>query len=328
VVPITLKTGHLTTAAFFVASALTVLVRLTHSPDLAIAYLAIGCFGIVLMETITVTVFLHRFLTHGSVNFHNKYVNMYFLWWARSGGVKFAEWALIHFFHHAYVDTPGDPHSPFYKNEQTNRGPLKPPIYFWCNPLMYRAFAIFLKTHPEFLESHRNSDIEFVRKNLPRLLNRLDELEWAHKDFDQTLRGQLIKFLLLADIAMPVILYFGPRAIVAAPIAYLATVFFYLTGGAIINYLGHHKLSVPHWSNIPKWVMYATLNVMGEGWHEFHHDAQFSARFHHMDPGWWTILLLNQLRLVSDIYVAEEVDAREYVPIPYPNCKVRLALAA
>jgi hypothetical protein len=72
---------------------------------------------------------------------------------------------------------------------------------------------------------------------------------------------------------------------------YFLKVGFYLYGGQIINYWGHKKKGLPHQSNIPWAYMIFTFGMMGEGWHEFHHDAQGAARFHPIfDPGWWVIV--------------------------------------
>ena len=310
----------ITKIAIVVSMLLAVLVHLTHSPVLALAYFAAVVVFFLVMETIATTVFLHRFLTHGAVQFHNKYVQLFFVWWVRSGGVKFAEWVLIHFMHHLFTDKPLDPHSPFYKNILTGRGPLKRPLYFWYNAYMYRGMA-------KFFAAYRNdhNGVEYLtaiplpenkQKQLAFLLERLHELEWAHKDYDKTLKGQLIKLTIITINAIPLVLSYGPIAILAIPAGYLFTVVFYLLGGAIINFWGHHNLKgfynklkeLAHWSNIPWFWRWLTGWMMGEGWHETHHDAEGSAKFdlvHSLDPGWWVIYVLMRLGLATDVWIAE-----------------------
>jgi fatty-acid desaturase len=90
--------------------------------------------------------------------------------------------------------------------------------------------------------------------------------------------------------------------------------YFYLMGGYIINYYGHQAEGEEHQSNIPWWLMLITLFVLGEGWHELHHDAPYSARRHPVwDPAFWVICASARLGLVSDVAIAEKVGDRQYV---------------
>jgi len=56
-------------------------------------------------------------------------------------------------------------------------------------------------------------------------------------------------------------------------------------------------------------VRWTSLLTMGECWHNNHHAFPFSAKFGLLpgqwDPGWWVLLILEKLGLVSDLVVAD-----------------------
>nr|MBA2565779.1 fatty acid desaturase [Gemmatimonadota bacterium] len=83
-------------------------------PLLAISWPGIAFCMIVagLLINLSVTLFLHRGMTHGGVTFHPLVaVPMRTIIWACTG-MKTKEWVATHRKHHAFSDREGDPHSP------------------------------------------------------------------------------------------------------------------------------------------------------------------------------------------------------------------------
>jgi stearoyl-CoA desaturase (delta-9 desaturase) len=64
------------------------------------------------ITTTCVTLYLHRAQTHRSIKFAPIVEHLMRLWlWLRTA-MPTKEWVAVHRCHHAYVDKPGDPHSP------------------------------------------------------------------------------------------------------------------------------------------------------------------------------------------------------------------------
>lgn len=67
------------------------------------------------MSTISVTVYLHRHLTHDALELHPAVKHIFrFIIWLKTGTIP-DQWRAIHLWHHQDEDTPNDPHSPLYK---------------------------------------------------------------------------------------------------------------------------------------------------------------------------------------------------------------------
>ena len=64
------------------------------------------------ITTTSVTLYLHRNQTHGSISFHPAVAHFWRFWlWVRTA-MPTREWVAVHRCHHAHVDTDKDPHSP------------------------------------------------------------------------------------------------------------------------------------------------------------------------------------------------------------------------
>jgi fatty-acid desaturase len=302
-----------------VASTLTLL---SHSLGRAIALVVVELVVWLRAETMAVTVCLHRFLTHGSVQFEKPQVIKFWLWWVRSGGVRYWEWVENHTWHHYYADTEWDSYTPNAVNTLTGQPPLKAPWpwNFWMNAVSYRKFAKWLEVHPEALQDLAEKD-----PSSAGAIARLNEIAWLRPVYGRVWRGQSLAILAFALSAIPLAVKAGPwwsiPTIIAVPgLMYGLKIALYLYGGQIINYWGHRAAGSAHQSDIPWLWMILTLWMMGEGFHEFHHDAPFSARFHRfLDPGWWTIAVMYRFGLVSNVVVAiPEPIPRRYRPRLYP----------
>ena len=303
------------TVAIVSAMLLSIGARVYHSGHDA-QWLIPGVFVFyMVMETSAVTVFLHRFITHGSwkpVNPTGPFIR-FCLWWARSGGVEYWVWARNHRWHHEHTDTPMDCYTPQEDNPYTHQPKLKAPRpwNFPMNGLSYRNFSNWLKKNMK-----QWTDLVASNENAARTQANIDSLEWAKETYGALGRANLINLVVFAIIAVPQAMQIGGWKgllfYVIAPEAILGNKFvLYLLGGYFINYYGHLAESLfGHQSNIPWYIMLITLFMFGEGWHEFHHDAQYSARFHPwLDPGWWEICVCVACHLIerSSVVVAEPV---------------------
>lgn len=274
----------------------------TDTPILWAACLAVW----IVMETLAVTVCLHRHFTHRSFDAPRRAV-LFWLWWARSGMVKYWEWVENHLWHHAHADTDADSYTPWLRNRLTGVKPLPPPRpwQFWANAVSYAKMSDYLRDHREELDRLAARD-ESVRRSLKYLYSFDD----VRRRFGAIWRGLWINLVVFAVVAAAyAVPTFGWWALVVIPVmAWLAIgikVVLYLLGGYIINYYGHQRQVEPHQSDIPWWLMIVTLWVMGEGWHKLHHDAPYSARLHpSFDPGWWVIRVMASLRLATNVVIA------------------------
>lgn len=294
------------------------LVLTSGSIWLAVALVGVALAAWVLAETMTVTVFLHRYLTHGAIGWIRPWLVRLFLWLTRSGFAKYHEWVENHAAHHVLTDTEGDSYTP---NAFMKRIGMKPlmaprPWNFWYNGLgPYRATSKFYDEHPEELLELADQHPE-VRAALDRLAG----IEWGREQYSRVVRAMFLNVVLYSIVATPLVFAIGG---IVAPVVLLGLpwVFtgikasLYLYGGYVINYYGHQAKASPYQSNIPWWLMLLTFFELGEGWHRFHHDAPYAARFHRVfDPGYWFVWCCAKLRQMSNITVAKRVGHRQYQP--------------
>jgi stearoyl-CoA desaturase (Delta-9 desaturase) len=278
---------------------------------------AIGAVWI-LMETLATTVFLHRTLTHGALNIRSKSYERLWLWFVRSGMVNYWEWVENHAAHHALTDTPQDSYTPRVRMELIDTPPLPAPRpwRFWQNAQAYTRTSNLYRDEPLRLKR-----LAEAYKEVRAALERLEALKWAREVYGNVNRGLFINLALFAVAALPLAISLGgwliiPTLVLVPAATALLKEYLYLLGGYIINYFGHQAEDEKHQSDIPWYLMVITLAMLGEGWHEFHHDAPYSARFHSTwDPGWWVICVSAKLKLVGTVVVAEEEEAhRRYHP--------------
>ncbi len=279
---------------------------LTETPVVWMVFLAFW----ITMETLAVTVGLHRLFTHRAFNVPRR-AALFWLWWARSGMVRYWEWVNNHLWHHAHTDTDVDSYTPWKHNRLTGMPPLRRPLpwRFLDNARSYTKMADYLTSHPEKMVKLASSD-PTVRRSV-KYMAQFDDVRQRYGNVWFAFWLNLAVFTAAAAVwAVPSFgVWWG--LLLAHFMAWLATgikVYIYLLGGYIINYWGHQKKSSPHQSNIPRRLMLVTFWTMGEGWHEFHHKHPSSARFHpHWDPGWWVICVMRSLRLAKNVRYAQWV---------------------
>lgn len=300
----------------------TLAVLLNNSTRLAFFWTGGVLAAWVLFETLAVTVFLHRFMTHGAVGHMRPWYARFWLWWSRSGMVKFWEWVINHAAHHILADTPWDSYTPnadmeFLKGKKKYKRLGRVLPLFWRNGVIYGLASDYYRENPRELQKLRDENV-----SVDRALTRNEEFEWANGAYGNINRGILINLGLFYTATLPLALrlsgVLSVLVFVLLPLLMWGIkAVMYLIGGHVINKEGHGAKEPTEdgtfQSNIPWYWMLFTFFMMGEGWHKFHHDAAYAARFHRfLDPGWWVIWLSAKLKLVGDITVAVKVAPRLY----------------
>jgi stearoyl-CoA desaturase (delta-9 desaturase) len=203
------------------------------------------------------TVYLHRVLAHRALAV-SRPVAMVFrvIIWLMTG-ISPRAWVAVHRRHHAFSDTPQDPHSPVQ-------------LGFW---------AVQLGNVKLYRDTIRDGvTVTKYSRDLPP--DRLDRML-----FDHALVGLAIGIGFLMVLL-------GPLAGLLA--AGIHTVV-YLSISAAVNAVGHTFGTRPY-DNLATNNQWLAWMSGGEGLHNNHHAAPTSARFAlaggEIDPGWWLIRLL------------------------------------
>lgn len=209
------------------------------------------------MATFATTVYLHRALAHRAITLHPR-VALFFrtIIWITTGIAPRA-WVAVHRKHHAFSDTPQDPHSPVV-------------LGFW---------AVQLGNVKLYRNTIRDGvTVTKYSRDLPP--DRLDRVL-----FDHAFSGLAI------GIAFLVLVLGWQAGLLAAGIHTVA----YLGISAAVNAVGHTfgKRPFDNLATNSQWLAWISG---GEGLHNNHHAAPTSARFAldrgQVDPGWWLVHLL------------------------------------
>jgi stearoyl-CoA desaturase (Delta-9 desaturase) len=208
-------------------------------------------------SVIATTVYLHRVLAHRALTVRRP-VAMVFrvIIWIMTG-ISPRAWVAVHRKHHAFSDTPQDPHSPVQ-------------LGFW---------AVQLGNVKLYRDTIRDGvTVTKYSRDLPP--DGLDRVLFDHAFFGLAIGIGFLMVLL------------GPVAGLLA--AGIHTVV-YLSISAAVNAVGHTFGKRPY-DNLATNNQWLALISGGEGLHNNHHAAPTSARFAlaggQADPGWWLIRLL------------------------------------
>ena len=210
------------------------------------------------------TVYLHRCLSHRAVTLSPgaRGAGRVLIWVMT--GMQPRQWVAVHRKHHAFTDTPRDPHSPIV---------LGFPRVQFANALLYRRVA------------RDGSAVARYARDIPA--DRWDA--WL---FDHAVLG------LGLGVAILVLLFGWEFALAAAAVHAV----YYLLGGGAINAIGHRWGRRP-FDNLATNNQWLAWLVVGEGLHNNHHAAATSSRLSlakgEVDPGWWCIRLLVLLRCAT-----------------------------
>lgn len=203
------------------------------------------------------TVYLHRSLSHRALRLAPGVVAVCrVLTWLLTG-MQPRQWVAVHRKHHAFTDTPRDPHSPIVLGFARVQ---------FANAALYRKVARDPAT-------------------VARYARDLPPDRWDRVLFDHAALG------LGLGVAVLVAVFGWELALVVAAVH---AVYYLLAGGAI-NAVGHRWGRRPH-DNLATNNQWLAWLVVGEGLHNNHHAAATSSRLSmakgEVDPAWWSIRLL------------------------------------
>jgi stearoyl-CoA desaturase (delta-9 desaturase) len=203
------------------------------------------------------TVYLHRVLAHRALTLRPGATLVFRLTIWVMTGIAPRAWVAVHRRHHAFSDTPQDPHSPIQ-------------LGFW---------AVQIGNAKLYRDTIRDGvTVTKYSRDLPP--DRLDRML-----FDHALAGLAIGIGFLMVLLGPV------AGLLAAGIHTVA----YLMVNGAINAVGHTFGKRPY-DNLATNNQWLAWLSGGEGLHNNHHAAPTSARFAldggQSDPGWWLIRLL------------------------------------
>jgi stearoyl-CoA desaturase (delta-9 desaturase) len=221
------------------------------------------------ITTACVTLYLHRSQTHRSITFHPAVAHAMRAWlWLRTA-MPTREWVAVHRCHHAHVDTDEDPHS----------------------PIVYGIWRVVLfGTALYHTAAHDAAVLEQYGKGTPD--------DWLE-------RRVYTPLSLLGPVVTLVtnLLIFG---VAGFPMWLVEMAWIPFFAAGVINGLGHwwgyRNFDTPdHSRNLPNnaWA----IVTCGEALHNNHHHIQNAAKFSmkpgEIDPGYYYILLLRSVGLVT-----------------------------
>ncbi|MGH8195344.1 MAG: DesA family fatty acid desaturase [Woeseiaceae bacterium] len=214
-----------------------------------------------------VTLYLHRDQAHRAIDLHPALRHFFRFWIWCTSGMLTKEWVAVHRKHHAYCETPGDPHSPQIFG-------LKKVLLEGAE--LYRAE----RDNPETLEKFgRGAPDDWLERNIYL------RFPWGG-----------IVLMVVADL-----LLFGVPGIIIVAVQMVAMPLF---AAGVINGLGHHSgyrnfECDDAATNLVPW----GFLVGGEELHNNHHafptSAKFSVRRWEFDIGWLYICLFRAARLAK-----------------------------
>ncbi len=227
----------------------------------------LATFIMVQITMMAVTLYLHRDQAHRAIDLHPVLRHFFRFWIWCTSGMLTREWVSIHRKHHAYCETPDDPHSP--------------QIYGLRKVLLegaelYRA------------ETENKETLEKFGRGTPD--------DWLERNIYLRFPFGGIILMLVANL-----LLFGVPGITIFAIQMMSMPVF---AAGIINGVGHHSgyrnfECDDAATNIVPW----GLLIGGEELHNNHHafptSAKFSVRRWEFDIGWLYIKLFSLLRLAK-----------------------------
>jgi len=221
-----------------------------------------------------VTLYLHRDQAHRAIDLHPALRHFFRFWIWSTSGMLTREWVAVHRKHHAYCETPDDPHS----------------------PQIHGLKKVLLEGAELYREEKDNP--ETVAK-----FGRGTPDDWLERNVYFRFPYGGILSLLLADLVL-----FGIPGITIFAIQMMSMPVF---AAGVINGVGHHSgyrnfECGDAATNIVPW----GILIGGEELHNNHHafptSAKFSVRRWEFDIGWLYIRLLSALRLARINRVAPQ----------------------
>ncbi|MET0244520.1 MAG: acyl-CoA desaturase [Flavitalea sp.] len=219
------------------------------------------------------TFFYHRYASHGAFTMSKFWERFFFVFSYFAQGSHFlspAAYAVMHRMHHAYTDTPNDPHSPNYSKNLF--------AMMWRTRNFYRNIAI----------GKTEVDPKFA-KNLPHW----PSLEkWGGSAISRVLWSVIYLAVFIA-LDTPWWLYFLLPVIMAMGAFH----------GAIINWFAH-KFGYINFRlrNTAQNLFSLDIFMLGESYHNNHHknpsSINFGVKWHELDPVYPVIRFLNWIKVI------------------------------
>ena len=222
-----------------------------------------------------VTIFLHRTQAHRGLELHPIASHFFRFWLWLTTGMVTKEWVAIHRKHHAFVETPDDPHSPQTRGIRT---------VLLQGTELYRA------------EAKNQETMEKYGAGTPD--------DWLERNVYTRFSWEGVGLMLVINV-----LLFGP---IGLSIWAIQMMWIPVTAAGIINGLGHfwgyRNFSTEDAStNIVPW----GIIIGGEELHNNHHaygtSAKLSSQWYEFDLGWAYIRGLEMLGLAKVRKVAPRI---------------------
>lgn len=220
------------------------------------------------------TFFHHRYASHGAFSMSRGWEKFFFIFTYITQGSHYMSpraYAIMHRLHHAYTDTPQDPHSPNFSPNLVS--------------MMLRTRRIY----QQILEDKLPVEEKF-KKNLP---------EWAA--FDKWANSTLSRVLwVVAYVAFFIFFATSPWMYLLLPVIIVMGAFH----GAIINWFAHKFGYRNFWlRNTSQNLFSVDILMLGESYHNNHHKRpsaiNFGVKWHELDPVYPVILLMHKLRIIK-----------------------------
>lgn len=252
--------------------------------DASVTTIVLYTLAVTHVTIVSVTVFLHRYAAHRSVELHPSLMHFFRFWLWLTTGMVTREWAAIHRKHHAVCETEDDPHSPVIRGIGT---------VFWKGAELYRA------------EGKNRETLERYGKGMPE--------DWLERHVYTGHSAAGVGLMAVIDV-----LLFGPIGLTVWAVQMLWIPVF---AAGVINGIGHYWgyrnfECADAATNIVPWA----ILIGGEELHNNHHtypnSAKLSQKSWEFDIGWMWIRLLQMCGLAQPLStgpIAKHVPGREVI---------------
>ncbi|RHW20676.1 delta-9 fatty acid desaturase DesA [Pseudomonas jilinensis] len=235
--------------------------------DLSVWQLVLTTLVLTHITIVSVTVYLHRYSAHRSLELHPALQHFFRFWLWLTTSMNTREWTAIHRKHHAKCETPDDPHSPVHKG----------------------LWTVLRKGAELYMAEAKNEDtLRIYGKNCPD--------DWMERNVYSRFPIAGVTLMALIDLAL-----FGVLGITVWAIQML---WIPVLAAGVVNGLGH-AVGYRNFeckdaaTNILPW----GILIGGEELHNNHHtypnSAKLSVKKWEFDLGWMWIRLFSLCRLAK-----------------------------